>query len=135
MEMLIVQSKLKKYVKDQSDFSTSAGYVEAINKDVYQAINEAAEHAKKAGRKTVMGKDFNLYVDKPNIEEVLVVASKIKKLIKEQSDMSTSSQVMEQLTVRVQNQSLRAIESAKKAKRKTVMDRDLSSTVGIASEE
>ena len=71
-----------------------------------------------------MGKDFNLYVETANIEESLVVAAKVKKLIKEEATLSTSSQAIDQLTVRVQTICLKAIENAQKDKRKTVMDRD-----------
>ncbi len=123
-EMLIVQSKLKSFIKDKSQFSTSAGYVEVLNSDIHQTIKDAIEHAKKSGRKTVMGRDFNLYVEDPKIAESLVIASKVKKLIKDLSQMSTSSQAIEQLTVRVQQITAQAIEKATKDKRKTVMDRD-----------
>jgi len=58
------------------------------------------------------------------MSEVLVVASKIKKYIKDQSGMSTSSTVMEALTKKVQSACDEAIEAAKRDKRKTVMDRD-----------
>ncbi len=56
--------------------------------------------------------------------EVLVVASKVKKLIKEKSGMSTSGAVMEALTKVIERECARAIERAQEDKRKTVMDRD-----------
>ena len=56
--------------------------------------------------------------------EILVVASKVKKLIKEQGGLSTSSGVFESLTKQVEGKCLEAIENATKAKRKSVMDRD-----------
>jgi len=58
--------------------------------------------------------------------EVLVVASKIKKMIKDKAGMSTSAAVMEALTKVVEQECERAIERAKADKRKTVMDRDFS---------
>jgi histone H3/H4 len=58
------------------------------------------------------------------MSEVLVVASKVKALIKKQSEMNTSSNVMEALTKIVEREVSRAIERAKADKRKTVMDRD-----------
>ena len=53
--------------------------------------------------------------------EVLVVASKIKKLIKEKGDCNTSSSTMEALSERLH----KGIENAKADGRKTVMDRDI----------
>ena len=58
------------------------------------------------------------------MSEVLVVASKVKALIKKQSEMNTSSNVMEALTKIIEREVSRAIERAKADKRKTVMDRD-----------
>ena len=88
-------------------------------------------HAQKLCRKTVMGKDFNLHIENSNIEEALVVASKIKKLIKTEAGLSTSAKAIEQLTVRVQAICLKAIENAKNDKRKTVMDRDFSAPTSL----
>lgn len=58
------------------------------------------------------------------MSETLVVVSKVKKYIKEKSDMSTSSAVMDALTRIVMHECDKAIENAQKQKRKTVMDRD-----------
>ncbi len=58
------------------------------------------------------------------MSEVLVVASKIKKRIKDQSGMSTSASVMDALTKVIEEQIDQAIERAKASNRKTVMDRD-----------
>ena len=59
-------------------------------------------------------------------EAVLVVASKVKAFIKENSEMNTSSSVLEALSKLVERECLKAIENAKKDKRQTVMDRDFS---------
>ncbi len=126
MESLVVISKVKKYIKEKADMNTSAGFFEPLNQDIVKACRDAMAHAQKLGRKTVMGKDFNLYVEKNDIEEALVVASKVKKLIKDEATLSTSSQAIDQLTVRVQAVCNQAIENAKSDKRKTVMDRDFS---------
>ena len=56
--------------------------------------------------------------------EVLVVASKVKKFIKDKAGMSTSSSVMQALTEVIERECGKAIENAKSDKRKTVMDRD-----------
>lgn len=57
-------------------------------------------------------------------EQVLVVASKVKAFIKEKADMNTSASVMEALSRVVERECLKAIENAKRDRRKTVMDRD-----------
>jgi histone H3/H4 len=131
MESLIVISKVKKYIKEKADMNTSAGFFEPLNQDIVKACHDATAHAQKLGRKTVMGKDFNLYVESANIDEVLVVASKVKKMIKDESGLSTSSQAIEQLTVRVQAACHKAIENAKSDKRKTVMDRDFTAPTSL----
>ena len=123
MENLIVLSKVKKFIKDKADCNTSSGFFEPLNADIIKSCRDAVTHAQKLGRKTVMGKDFNLYVETP-VDEVLVVASKVKKMIKDEAGLSTSAQAIQQLTIRVQTICLAAIENAKADKRKTVMDRD-----------
>ncbi|MFP5459047.1 MAG: hypothetical protein ACLGG7_09960, partial [Bacteriovoracia bacterium] len=85
MENLIVISKVKKFIKDKADFNTSAGFFAPLNEDVVKSCRDAVAHAKKLGRKTVMGKDFNLYVEGHENDEALVVTSKVKKMIKEES--------------------------------------------------
>ena len=62
------------------------------------------------------------------MSEVLVVVSKVKKMIKETSDMNTSASAMLVLTKIVEAHCKKAIENARKEKRKTVMDRDFEST-------
>lgn len=124
MDNLLVVSKVKKFIKDKADFNTSSGFFAPLNADVVKSCRDAVAHAQKLGRKTVMGKDFNLYVEDPKIEEILVVASKVKQLIKDEAGLSTSAQAIEQLTVRITTICDMAIENAKADKRKTVMDRD-----------
>ncbi len=123
-ETLIVISKVKKFIKDQQGLNVSQGFFPKVDEDIRQTINDAIANAKKMSRKTVMGRDFNFYKDEPKIDQILVVAAKVKKLIKEAGDLNTSAQVMEQLTVRVQKICLDAIQNAVNDKRKTVMDRD-----------
>lgn len=124
-ESLIVISKIKKFIKDQQkELNVSQSFFPQVDMDVKKAVDEAIEQAKKMGRKTVMGRDFSLYKDEPKVDQILVVAAKIKKYIKDKSSFNTSAQVMEQLTVRVQKICLDAIVNAVNDKRKTVMDRD-----------
>jgi histone H3/H4 len=58
------------------------------------------------------------------MSEVYVVASKVKQLIKEKSELNTSASVMEALSKIVEREVSKAIERAKADGRKTVMDRD-----------
>jgi histone H3/H4 len=131
VESLIVISKVKKFIKEKADFNTSAGFFEPLNQDIVKACRDAMNHAQKLGRKTVMGKDFNLYIENPNIGEALVVASKVKKLIKDEAGLSTSAQAIDQLTIRIQTICQKAIENAQKDKRKTVMDRDFQAPTSL----
>ncbi len=57
--------------------------------------------------------------------DVLVVTSKVKKLIKEKGEMNTSAATVEVLSRAVEKLCLKGIESAKADGRKTVMDRDI----------
>ena len=57
--------------------------------------------------------------------DTLVVVSKVKKLIKDRSGMSTSQCCVDQLTQKVIEEALKGIENAKAAERKTVMGRDI----------
>ncbi len=129
MESLIVVSKVKKFIKEKYGFNTSSSFFEPLNADIHKAISGAVEHTKSTDRKTVMGRDFNFYIDKPEINEILVVASKVKAHVKSTSGLSTSKQVMEQLTVRIQKIIETASEKAVEAKRKTIMDRDIEELV------
>lgn len=131
MESLIVISKVKKYIKEKADFNTSAGFFEPLNQDIIKACRDAMNHAQKLGRKTVMGKDFNLYIENPPVDEALVVASKVKKLIKDEGGLSTSAQAIDQLTIRIQTICNKAIENAQGDKRKTVMDRDFAAPTSL----
>ena len=88
--------------EDYYPFPYDSVFFEPLNADIHKAISGAVEHTKSTDRKTVMGRDFNFYIDKPEINEILVVASKVKAHVKSTSGLSTSKQVMEQLTVRIQ---------------------------------
>jgi len=57
-EILIVASRLKKYVKEQADMSTSADVLEALSDIVRRECRLAIQEAKADGRKTVKGRDF-----------------------------------------------------------------------------
>jgi histone H3/H4 len=59
------------------------------------------------------------------MSEVLVVTSKIKKLIREKSGFNTSADLIEGLSQRVEQVCIAAIERAKADGRRTVKGRDL----------
>lgn len=63
------------------------------------------------------------------MSEVLVVASKVKSYIKEKSQMNTSGAVPEELSKRVVALLDKAIANAQADGRKTVMDRDIPTTL------
>lgn len=57
-DILVVTSKVKKYVKDSAGLSTSAAVVEVLSDKVRSLCDQAAQRAKADGRKTVMDRDF-----------------------------------------------------------------------------
>lgn len=57
--------------------------------------------------------------------DILVVTSKVKKFIKEKSEMNTSAETIDVLTKAIEQLCLKGIESAKADGRKTVMARDI----------
>ena len=125
MDNLVVVSKTKKYIKDIAGLNTSSTFFPEVSKRLEEDIQVAIENANKAKRKTLMGRDFPGFTEAPDEAEVLVVASKIKKFVKDCAGLNTSSQVLPALTGRVHQACRRAVDSAKLHGRKTVMDRDL----------
>lgn len=59
------------------------------------------------------------------MSDVLIVTSKVKSFIKEQSQMNTSGTVPAELSERIRQLCIKAIENAKADGRKTVMERDI----------
>lgn len=57
-DVLIVASKLKKYIKDRADMNCSGDVLEALSDIVRLATNDAVDRARADGRKTVKGRDF-----------------------------------------------------------------------------
>jgi histone H3/H4 len=58
-EVLIVASKLKKYIKARSGMNTSEGVLSVLSDYVRRICNEAIRNAARDGRKTVMDRDFD----------------------------------------------------------------------------
>jgi len=125
METLVVVSKTKQFIKDAAGLNTSANFFPEVSKYLENSLNEAIENAAKAKRKTVMGRDFTNFEETKDTKEVLVVASKVKKLVKDKSGLNTSAQVFPALSAKVKEACVLAANQAKGHGRKTVMDRDL----------
>ncbi len=58
-ELLIVVSKLKKYIRSTHGMSTAANVAPVLSNAVRNLCEQAIEKAKTDGRKTVMDRDFN----------------------------------------------------------------------------
>ncbi len=58
-DVLVVSSKVRKYVKEKSQFNTSAEFIEALSKQVESICLNAIERAKANKRKTVKERDLN----------------------------------------------------------------------------
>ena len=57
-EVLVVASKIKNYIRTSSSMNTSANVMEALSRKIRKLCDQAIEHAKQDGRKTVMDRDF-----------------------------------------------------------------------------
>ena len=58
-DVLIVVSKLKKYIKDRAELNTSGNVADALSGIIRTLCDKAIENAKNDGRKTVMDRDFS----------------------------------------------------------------------------
>jgi histone H3/H4 len=57
-EVLVVVSKLKGYIRTKSGMNTSGNVAPALSDIIRGLCDQAIERARKAGRKTVMDRDF-----------------------------------------------------------------------------
>ena len=57
-DILVVASKVKKYIKEKSQLSTAANTLEVLSNIVKSVCDKAIENAKADGRKTVMDRDI-----------------------------------------------------------------------------
>ena len=57
-DVLVVVSKIKKYIREKSGMNTSGAVAEALSRKVMFLCDQAIEHAKTEGRKTVMDRDI-----------------------------------------------------------------------------
>lgn len=60
-EILVVASKVKGFIKKNSEMNTSAAVMEALTKIVERECLKAIENAKNDKRKTVMDRDFGAF--------------------------------------------------------------------------
>lgn len=58
-DLLVVASKVKKYIKEKSQMSTSANTLVALTEIIKRACDEAIQKAQADGRKTVMDRDVS----------------------------------------------------------------------------
>lgn len=58
-EILVVQSKIKAYIKSKSGMSTSGAVAGQLSDLIRQMCDDAIATAEKAKRKTVMDRDFS----------------------------------------------------------------------------
>lgn len=58
-DILIVASKLKKYIRESAGMNTSANVLSKLSSEIRKLCDNAIEHAKTDGRKTVMDRDFS----------------------------------------------------------------------------
>ncbi len=57
-EILVVMSKLKKYIREKAGFNTSGSVAAALSSTIRQLCDNAIDNARQDGRKTVMDRDF-----------------------------------------------------------------------------
>ncbi|MFQ5779373.1 MAG: hypothetical protein ACE5HN_01145 [Nitrospiria bacterium] len=57
-DTLVVVSKIKKLIRERSDFNTSQCAIDALTKKVIDECLKAIDHARASERKTVMGRDI-----------------------------------------------------------------------------
>lgn len=59
-DVLVVTSKVKKFIKEKAGMNTSAETVDVLSKAVQALCDRGVESAKNDGRKTVMARDINI---------------------------------------------------------------------------
>lgn len=59
-EVLVVTSKVKKFIKEKGGCNTSAETIDTLSKAIEQLCLKGVEAAKADGRKTVMSRDIGI---------------------------------------------------------------------------
>jgi histone H3/H4 len=57
-EILVVVSKLKKYISDRSGMNTAQSVMSVLSDRLRKLCDQAIQEAQREGRKTVMDRDF-----------------------------------------------------------------------------
>lgn len=57
-DVLVVTSKVKKFIKEKSGMNTSAETIDILSKAIEQLCTRGIDSAKADGRKTVMARDI-----------------------------------------------------------------------------
>lgn len=57
-DVLVVTSKVKKYIKEKGECNTASETIEVLSKAVERLCQKGVESAKADGRKTVMARDI-----------------------------------------------------------------------------
>lgn len=57
-DVLVVTSKVKKFIKEKGEMNTSAETIDMLSKAIQQLCQKGIESAKADGRKTVMARDI-----------------------------------------------------------------------------
>lgn len=57
-DVLVVTSKVKKFIKEKGEMNTSSETVDVLSKAIEQLCMKGIESAKADGRKTVMARDI-----------------------------------------------------------------------------
>ena len=57
-DVLVVTSKVKKFIKEKGEMNTSAETIDVLSKAIEQLCLRGIESAKADGRKTVMARDI-----------------------------------------------------------------------------
>lgn len=59
-DVLVVASRLKKFVKDRTGMNTATSVMDLLSHHLRALCEEAARNAARDGRKTLMGRDFDI---------------------------------------------------------------------------
>jgi histone H3/H4 len=59
-DVLVVTSKVKKYIKEKGSMNTSSETIDVLSKAVEALCQKGIDNAKEDGRKTVMARDINI---------------------------------------------------------------------------
>lgn len=57
-DVLVVTSKVKKFIKEKGEMNTSAETIDVLSKAIERLCQKGVESAKADGRKTVMARDI-----------------------------------------------------------------------------